>query len=165
MVPLRGSLQSVDGINAADVVHKVKKLFKLNNYNIDENSLWFNLNIQWLQRTLPKYQVIPLAELLTYADPQEIESSDKHALRKVDPKTWIHSFLEFMKTYADSETYSWDVFLKFMNEFHRMLSPAENALLGSSTYYLRFTILLDTIKKNPAYQGEQARNWLNGIQI
>lgn len=165
VVPIRGSTQTIVGTNAVDVAHQVKKLFKLNNYNIDERVMWFNLNVQWLQKTPAKYHVIPLEEYLTYAEAQEIESSDKHALKKVEPSSWVGSFLDFVKVYADSETYSWETFLVFLNQFHRMLNPAENTLLGNAAWYLRFTISLDKIKKNPAYKGEQARNWLNGIQI
>lgn len=165
VVPVRGSVQTVEGINANDVAHKVKKLFKLNNFNLDENALWFNLNIQWLQRTIPKYQLMSLEELLSYAEPQEIESQDKHSIQKVDPKTWTDSFFNFLRIYTDSETYSWDVFLSFLNQFQRMINPAENSLLGNSSYYLRFTISLDKIKNNPAYTGENAKTWLNGLQI
>lgn len=165
VVPVKGSLQSVEGVGPGDVAHKVKKLFKVNNHNVDENTLWYNLNVQWLERTADKYQVISLAELLSYSEPQEISSDDKHASQKVDPRTWAEGFFTFLKAYSDSDTYSWDVFVGFLNQFHKMLNPSENALLGNSNWYLRFTISLDKLKKNPAYQGEQARIWLNGIQI
>lgn len=164
VLPLKGSPQKINGINPYDVAHNATQLFKLNGFYLDETVLWFNMNIQWLQRTHTKYHLVPLIELLELATPNSIENTDNHAMKKTSPETWTDCFWVFIRTYVDSDTYQWEKFLGFLNEYQRMLNPAENALLGDSGWYVRFTLALDKLKNNPAFSADKAKLWLDSLK-
>lgn len=163
-LPLKGSPQRIDGLNPYEVAHNAVKLFKLNGFHLDKNQLWFNLNIQWLQRTNVRYHLTPLPKLMEMAVPVTIENTDSHAMKKTDLESWSPCFFTFAKAYADSDTYQWETFLGFLNTYQKMLNPAENALLGDSKHYRDFTLALDKLKNNPAFESQKAKDWLLGIQ-
>lgn len=166
VLPLRGNPQTIKGTTAKDVARNATALYKLNGFNVDPNHLWFNLNLQWLENTPAKYHTVPRRDLLAAATPVDVVNSDTHAQQKVSPKSWTDSFWQFIKTYTESETYDWETFRGFLKQYQRMLNPTENALLGNSTWYVRFTLALDKVERNPAYTGEAARKWINDeIQV
>lgn len=164
VLPLKGSPQKIQGNNAYEVASSAEKLFKLNGFYLDETVLWFNMNIQWLQRTMHKYHLVPLAQLLELATPITIENTDNHAMKKTSPETWTDCFWVFIRTYVDSDTYQWEKLLGFLNEYQRLLNPAENALLGDSGWYVRFTLALDKLKNNPAFSADKAKLWLDSLK-
>lgn len=159
--PVKGSPQTVDGVNPRQVAHNAVELYRLNGFQVDKNALWFNLNIQWLERTPAKYHTVPLAHLLEIANPENVVNDDKHANQKTNPDDWSHHFWKFLRAYTDSETYEWDTFRAFLKQYQRMLNPAENALLGNSSWYVRFTLAFDKIERNPAYTSDKAKLWVN----
>lgn len=161
VVTIKGMNHTMNAENPRQVAYEITKLAKLNGFQVDKNQLWFNLNIQWLERTPDKYHLVGLAELLEAAQPQPVVSDDKHAIPRVSIDTWNPGFWSFLKIYVESETYEWDVFRIFLNQYKRILNPSENALLGDSGWYRKFTIALGKLEKNPAFNAEQAKVWIN----
>lgn len=160
-LPLKGSYQTVTGSNPRQVAYNASELYKLNGFQVDKNSLWFNLNLQWLERTPKKYRLRDLSYLMALAQANNVVNEDMHALKKTSPEEWTPGFWQFIAAYLDSQTYKWEVFLGFLKQYQKMLNPNENALLGDSNWYLRFTLALDKIERNPAYDAQKAKDWVN----
>lgn len=161
VLPLKGSPQQFTGVNPHHVAAAALRLYKLNGFQVDKNALWFNMNIQWLGRTHAKYHTIPLKSLMEAAQPNIVVNEDSHALKKMDITAAKEGLKAFLNAYTQSETYRWETFYGFLKEYGKMLNPAENALLGNSVMYVRFTLALDKIERNPAYDGQKAKDWLN----
>lgn len=164
LLPLKGQLQKIHGQNPRDVAYNAKKLYELNGLQVDNTSLWFNLNVQWLQRTNEKYHIVSLSKLLEFASPEIVVNDDPHAIQKISD-SWIQTVAESIKIHLQAEDYKWDEFLQILNRFQRYLNPAENPLLGDSKRYISFTLRLDKVKRSPIYDREQAKKWFNEIQF
>lgn len=57
----------ITGASPSTVAEKVRKLVQLNDLRISNLNLWFNLNIQWLNRIDSKHQVVKTEELIKLA--------------------------------------------------------------------------------------------------
>ncbi len=66
---IHGQKSTVAGINARDVAYNVGQLLELNEVLYTLPQLWLNLNIQWVERAVEKYQKVSLDELLNIAIP------------------------------------------------------------------------------------------------
>jgi len=163
-LPIKGQLQKINGVNARDVAYNATKLFALNGLHINKNALWFNLNLQWLQRTNPKYHLVTLDTLLETASPQLVTNEDPHAVQKISD-AWITTVVESIKIHLMAEEYKWDEFLVILNRFQRYLNPTENPLLGDAKRYTSFTLQLEKIKRNPIYDREKAKAWFSSVSI
>jgi hypothetical protein len=64
-----GQRTVVDGRNPREVFLKSKELLELNSFQYTDLEIWFNLNIQWLEKAVNKYQDIRLEEILSKAQP------------------------------------------------------------------------------------------------
>jgi hypothetical protein len=156
ILPVKGQPQTIHGDTGRDVAYNATRLYKLNGLQADPLSLWFNLNLQWLQRTAQRSQMASVAELLALAEPVVVTNEDKHALRKTPPSQWANAWWTSTAAYLGGE-YDWDTFLWILNNFHAQLNPT--SLMGCSSCYVKFTLALDKIKNNPAYKRDDARVW------
>lgn len=163
VIPIKGQQQSIDGMNPNEVFGKARNLIRLNGMRVNENNLWFNLNIQWLQKCLPKYREVPLDELLDGASGNELVNEDPHAIQK--DTSWIPGYAEGIRTYLKSENYNWETFLGLLKQFQKLLDPVENPLLGSSSVYIAFTSQLERVKNSPIYGREEAEIWFKSLKL
>lgn len=163
-LPIKGQLQKISGASAREVAYAATKLYKLNDLQIDNTSLWFNMNVQWLQRTNEKYHLVPFADLLKLAVPELVVNDDPHAIQKHDP-SWVNAVMESIKIHLLANEYNWNEFLVILNRFQRYLNPAENPLLGDSKRYISFTLQLDRVKRNPIYTREAAEIWFDSVSL
>lgn len=164
VLPIKGQLQKINGINPREVAYNALKLFSLNGLRVDKNVLWFNLNLQWLQRTNPKFHLVPLDQLLEISMPQLVINEDPHAVQKISD-AWITTVVESIKIHLMAEEYKWDEFLVILNRFQRYLNPTENPLLGDVKRYTSFTLQLEKVKRNPIYDREKAKEWFDTVNI
>ena len=69
VIEVNGQVLTVNGQSPSDTASAVRKLLATNNFRISNLNLWFNLNIQWVGRTLEKNQNVKLQSLLDIANP------------------------------------------------------------------------------------------------
>jgi len=65
---IKGQSHTFDG-NPTDIFRQAKRLFDLNEVKHTSLDLWFNLNLQWLSRSVEKYQKVRYSDLLALAVP------------------------------------------------------------------------------------------------
>lgn len=67
---IHGQRTVINGLSARDVFYNTKKLLELNSFEYTDLEIWFNLNIQWLENAVNKYQNVVLESLLNLAQPK-----------------------------------------------------------------------------------------------
>ena len=66
---IHGQRTVVNGSTYRTVFLKTKELLELNNFSYTDLDIWLNLNIQWLENAINKYQSVVLESLLKLAQP------------------------------------------------------------------------------------------------
>ena len=64
---VNGQEHNITAANPGMVFSKVKELFDLNAVPYTALNLWFNLNLQWLERAIEKYQNVTYNDLIKLA--------------------------------------------------------------------------------------------------
>ncbi len=64
---INGQAHPIKGGSPAHIFKSTKTLFDLNAVPYTEVALWFNLNLQWLERAIEKYQNVKYSDLIKLA--------------------------------------------------------------------------------------------------
>lgn len=72
---IKGQTHEINGY-PRDIFNEVKRLFNLNNFRYTTIDLWLNLNLQWTERSVERYQKVTHKNLMAIATPNI--PSDEH---------------------------------------------------------------------------------------
>lgn len=150
-----------EGGDPKTIFTRVSENFKLNNVAYTEADLWFNLNIQWLERQPKKYRVVSYEDFLSLADSAAFsDPKDIHAKSVWHPEEWQNSAFSFLALYLATDTYKYADFILLVNHLLSMYNPTRSTTTGSSSKYMTFTAIVKKLKDDPQYEVIGARHWL-----
>lgn len=69
VVVIHGQKSTITGMTAGEVFVNAERLLSLNEVLYTRPQLWLNLNIQWVERAIEKYQKVRLESLLAISIP------------------------------------------------------------------------------------------------
>lgn len=145
------------------VYHEVVKVFDLNDVYYTSADLWFNLNIQWLQKVPTKYRRISITQLLAMALPVNHEaSSDPHTkTRGFSIKEQLSSW-SLLGIYLQNPPsgYSFSRFITLAEVVRDLYNPQKSPFHNTSSAFQKVMLNIEALSKNPAYAVEEARRWL-----
>jgi len=150
-----------DGGDPLTIFNKVSENFRLNGVSYTDKDLWFNLNLQWLQRQPAKYRVVGYEEFLTLADSSDFtDPADSHAKALWHPEDWQETAFSFLALYLSSPDYRYPDFIVLVDHLLSMYNPTKSPLTGSSSKYISFMSTVKKLKDDPQYEVTGARQWL-----
>jgi len=157
---INGQGATVDGPSAKSAVMQAESLFRLNEIPYSLLDLWFNANIQWIERAVDRYQRVKVADLLLLADAHSPQPKGNHEKALYPTEDWSAQAFNFLGLYLATSEYSYSKFLQMVEEIQSWMNPSENSLMGSSGYYIKITLRCADLRKIPLYKQDEARNWL-----
>ncbi len=157
---INGQQASVTGNSGKEAVYQAEQLFKINNVPFTPLNLWFNANIQWIQRCFERNQRVKLSALLEVADAHAKPEQGLHEKPQYPASEWASSALGVVALYLATENYEYGKFLYLIEELRSWMNPQENVLMGSSESYIKITLRVTDLKRVPLYKQEEARQWL-----
>lgn len=157
---INGQLASVNGQSAKASIILAEQLFKLNDVPYTPLNLWFNANIQWIERAVDKYQRVKLHNMLEVAEAHAHPDQGVHQKPQYAVTEWGIPAFRMLATYLTTDHYSYERFLSLVEEVRSWMNPSENVLMGNSGYYIKLTLRVVELKDIPLYKQEEARRWL-----
>lgn len=150
-----------EGGSSEAVFTKVAENFEMNSVPFTITDLWFNLNLQWLDRQPRKYRKVGYPEFLALADPEEFsEPQDSHAKSTWHPRDWQETAFDFLALYLAGQSYQYGVFIILVDHLLDMYNPTKSPLTGHSSKYVLFMSAVKKLKDSPLYEVGGARGWL-----
>ena len=152
----------VTGKTAAKVFTAVKKMLQANDVQASDLDIWYNLNVQWFDRTHAKYLLISKTALLSVAVKvgDKATFSENPSARRYTPALWGAFAWDFMGILLAKDDYIWDDFVIVVLQIQKMLNKDQNPSIGCNDCYIEFTKAVELLRKNPLYTADGARNWL-----
>lgn len=162
---IKGQEHSVKGSSGKAVFREAKSLFKLNGIRVSDRDLWFNLNIQWLERAVPKYQKVLLDDLLAIAGvggeaPPVPETLGR---RKVGPSEWGRKGWGMLQMYLATDGYDYGKFLGLAEELLSWVNPDVNPTTGCAECFIHFGKAVGELRRKPLFTQDEARRWLVNV--
>lgn len=157
---INGQAAVVNGNTPKEAVYQAEQLFKINNVPFTTLNLWFNANIQWLQRSVERNQRVRLSALMGIAEARSKPAQGLHEKPHYPVGEWQNTAFSNIALYLATSEYSYQKFLGMLEDVRGWMNPSENVLMGSSGSYIKITLRLDGLKRIPLYTQEEARNWL-----
>jgi len=158
---INGQSHAILGETAREVFTKAKRLVELNDLRVSDLNLWFNLNIQWLQRATEKYQMVRLEDLLAAAIAEDEPELGTHETPKWSPSAWLGGVWDTLCIYLAGDTYEYQTFLSLLEVVKTMLDSVQSPVTGSAEAYQKFMLRMFSLKSDPVFTQHAARVWLH----
>lgn len=158
---VNGQSHAIVAESSREVFVKAQRLAELNNLYVSALNLWFNLNIQWLQRAVEKYQMVRLEDLLAVAIAEDDPPVGTHESPKWSPTAWLTTVWGTLGVYLAGDAYEYASFLSLLEIVEKMLNPAQSPTTGNSAFYQKFALRMFALKNDPVFTQYAARVWLH----
>ena len=159
---VNGQRVVVPGKSAVEVRNAAERLLASNGISISAKDLWFNLNIQWLQRTPERYRMVDFERYLRLSEAVDRVIPDKHTKGRLEVSEWLDSAMWFLGIYLSTEAYRRDRFLTMAEGLLSLCDPVESPLTGSSRLFSKVSPRVTALTKTPAFTRDEARDWFVG---
>ncbi len=160
---IKGQDHDVSGSSARRVFRDTKSLFSLNGIRVSDRDLWFNLNIQWVGRAVPKFQKVTIEDLLALAQPGGEPETAPTGRRSVPPAEWGRKGWGMLQMYLALDTYNFGKFLGLAEELLSWVNPDVNPTTGCADCFIHFGKAVGQLRQQPRYRQEEAREWLVAV--
>jgi len=160
-VRINGQTHTVNADSPREAFTSVQRLAETNALRISVLNLWFNLNLQWLQRSVEKYQTVRFADLLAVAIASDEAQTGTNEIPKWSPTSWLGGVWGTLGTYLAGNSYDYSVFVSLLDVVETMLDTVQSPATGNAAFYQKFTLRLFALKNDPVFTQYAARVWLH----
>jgi hypothetical protein len=155
---LKGQKVLATGRTPGEIARQAKSLLKLNEIEVSDRDLWFNLNIVWASRCNVKHLLVPLSQLLSVARcERNLPVSDSQRVNLADPAEALEKAWYAVTLYLSRDDYSWAGFKNVLNEMIRVFDPQTCSIYGNNYFYQKIFLSLEGVLKSPVYNRDEAR--------
>lgn len=159
-IPVKGHVHAIDGQSPQEVFRQASALLKTNGLVIRDIDLWFNLNKQWIERSIAKRQPVTMANLMDAAVGNNTPASHAKGRQNVPPAVWGRKGWGMLQQYLAKDAYDYQVFLMLATELSTWVDPDVSPATGCSECFQHYSIVLAKLRKTPLYSQREAREWL-----
>lgn len=160
VLPIKGHLQTIAGSSARAVHDTAASMLRTNQVEFTELDLWYNLNLQWLQRVQEHRQKVRHADLMQIAignAPPPVAHAKKG---NTPPAIWGRKGWGNLQMYLAGNVYEYAGFLRRAIDLGELVNPDLNPSIGCATCFQHYSAALEVLKRTPIYSQQDARMWL-----
>lgn len=106
---VKGASYTTKANNPSEIVKDILGIYKLNNVEIAEDTIWANLNLQWLSQSPKKFRKVSLEDF------NQVFSGARSVTPESSPVSWGAKGWGIMQIYLAGDIYSEDTFNNIMN--------------------------------------------------
>ena len=161
---LKGQKVIASGSGSREVFAQTKEIFRLNEIPASSEDLWFNLNIQWTERSIESNRNVSLTDLLALAEPTEPADQGAHEIKRWSAKDWSSKVWGLVETYLAQSVYQYTDFLSIISLIGNIFNPTDNPHLGHASCYRTFNTFSQELIKDPIYDQNEARHFFFNLQ-